>query len=409
MDSFKRHLLRMTVISLCLLAMMGCTKKNNLTGNNWSNIHSKTVDDPIGLVDAFSFPSDTLRVISGSESKLLTGNYQGNQAVAFMRFTDVPRQANINVTEDDSCYVRLMLVKRSPVSRTPLKLRLYKVNSVWNDTLSVMSNLEYLEGSELTVPDSVSIFGKEVFLKIRGEQLKTWESGADSTGFNLAVKVVDDGYVEFRASESSVGAKLNIKYKDLDDTSFQVVTKTAARDSYTLTEVQDAVSSLWKIDNAKATRMFIKWTPTNSLFTDDDGNQLSAQEIKRLTVNRATIILHAKPGHYYTGGSSFSMFPFNLKRDNISLSSPPVVADYQIVNYTPYSTGTVSGDSLEVDVTPLVQAYISGEKLPMGMAIQSTQERQNFGSIEFYDFSVSTPVEKKPYVRISYTPPYLKQ
>lgn len=402
-------MLRLGVFSLCLLAVMGCTKKNNLTGNNWSNIHSNTVDDAIGLVDGFSFPSDTLRTISGSETKLITGNYQENQAVAFLRFTDIPRQATISVTEDDSCYVRLMLVKRSPISRNPLKLRLYKVNGVWNDTLSVMNNLEYLDGSETAVPDSVSIFGKEVYLKVRGEQLKTWEANADSTGFNLAVKVADDGYVEFRAAESSVGAKINIKYKDSDDTSFQVVSKSAVTDSYTLTEVQDAASAVWKIDNAKATRMYLKWTPTNSLFTDDEGNQLSTQEIKRLTVNRATIVLHAKPGHYYIGGSSFSIFPFNLKRENISLASPPVVADYQIINYTPYSTGSVTGDSLEVDVTPLVQAYVSGEKLPLGMAIQSTQERQNFGSIEFYDFSASTPVGKKPYLRISYTPPYLKK
>jgi hypothetical protein len=39
--------------------------------------------------------------------------------------------------------------------------------------------------------------------------------------------------------------------------------------------------------------------------------------------------------------------------------------------------------------------------------IQSLQERQNFGYLEFYDNLSATPSDKLPYVRIIYTPPFL--
>ncbi|MDD2229968.1 MAG: hypothetical protein PHY48_11205, partial [Candidatus Cloacimonetes bacterium] len=138
MDSFKKLLLMLALISLSLLAISGCTRKNNLTGNNWSNVNTKTIDDPNNFVDGFSFPSDTLRVVTGSETKLLSGDCQDTQAVAYLRFTGLPRQATIDLVDLDSCYVNLMLIKRSPATATKLKLRLYKINRAWTDTLSLM-------------------------------------------------------------------------------------------------------------------------------------------------------------------------------------------------------------------------------------------------------------------------------
>ncbi|MDD2230148.1 MAG: hypothetical protein PHY48_12125, partial [Candidatus Cloacimonetes bacterium] len=327
----------------------------------------------------------------------------------YLRFTGLPRQATIDLVDLDSCYVNLMLIKRSPATATKLKLRLYKINRAWTDTLSLMDNMEYISNSETEVPDSVSIFGKEVKLKLPPDVVQNWETNADSTGFNIAVKVVANGFIEFRSAESSVGAELNLKYKKVDGTAYQVFNTTVLKDSYTITDNQELVSTAWKINNPKATRMFLKWVPNNSLFKDNDGNQMSTLDIKRLTVNRAVVVLHAKTNPYYIGGSSFSLFPFNLTREDISITSPPLIADYQVISLTPFSTGTLVGDSLEIDVTPMVQAYISGEKPANGFTIQSTQERQSYGDLEFYDFSAATPAAKKPYVRITYTPPYLKQ
>jgi len=82
-------------------------------------------------------------------------------------------------------------------------------------------------------------------------------------------------------------------------------------------------------------------------------------------------------------------------------------SDYEKLVYTYKSEGYITGDSLTVNITPIIQAYTSGDKIPKGIMIQSTQERQNFGTLEFWDCNDSTPIEKKPYVKITYTPPYL--
>lgn len=409
MDKIMKLSLWILTIGVMVVSITGCTRKNNLTGNNWSNVSGKTVDDYIGISNAFSFPADTLKAVSGSELKLLSGDYESTQTVAFLRYTGLPRQSVIDACDIDSCYVNLMLVKRSPVSRNPLKLRLYKINGVWNDTLSVMNNMEYIQGTEMTVPDSISVFGKELKFGLPPDVVKAWETNADSTGWNFAVKVVDEGYVEIRSRESSVGAELNLRYRKTGETSFVVFNTRPTKDNYSIVSIPEAASAEWKLNNARATRMFIKWEPRNALFTDNDGNQLSAEEIKRLTVNKAVIVLHVKSNPYYSSGTAYNIFAYNLTRDSISISSPPLAADHETLLYTPYSTGSISGDSLEVDITPLVQAYVSGDRQAKGISIQSLHERQNYGEIEFYDFTSTTPTAKKPYVRITYTPPYLKQ
>ena len=86
---------------------------------------------------------------------------------------------------------------------------------------------------------------------------------------------------------------------------------------------------------------------------------------------------------------------------------PLVTGDYEIIAYTVTSTGIIKGDSLTVDVTPIIQAYTSGDKTPKGIMIQSLQERKNFGSLEFWDCNEGTLPEKKPYIKITYTPPFL--
>ncbi|MBP7310678.1 MAG: hypothetical protein KA984_05280, partial [Candidatus Cloacimonetes bacterium] len=71
------------------------------------------------------------------------------------------------------------------------------------------------------------------------------------------------------------------------------------------------------------------------------------------------------------------------------------------------ATGLADGDSIEIDITPIVQAYSSGDKTPNGIVLLSQHERQNFGYLEFWDTLSATPEAKQPFVRITYTPPFL--
>ena len=126
-----------------------------------------------------------------------------------------------------------------------------------------------------------------------------------------------------------------------------------------------------------------------------------------MTINKASLVLHIKNDDYYHSTKSYSLYPFNVVKESIETPVTLVKSDYETLVYTVTSSGTITGDSLTVDITPIIQAYTSGDKTPKGIVIQSTQERKNFGTLEFWDCNESTAAEKKPYIKITYTPPYL--
>ena len=101
MDSFKTKWCLLLLICLTVFIGSGCTKKNNLTGNNWSDTHRLTADDKTGIVMGYSFPAETLSQIKGTETKLLVANYRSATAKAYLRFTGLPDPDNI--TDLDSC------------------------------------------------------------------------------------------------------------------------------------------------------------------------------------------------------------------------------------------------------------------------------------------------------------------
>lgn len=411
MDSFKKLLPWLVLISLSIILLSGCTRKNNLTGNNWSDAYARTVVDSTGVIMGYSFPADTLKAISGSETKLLVGEHNSATAITYLRYTGLPASAVITDLEVDSCFISLNILKRSPLPRNPLKLQLYKINRAWNDTLSLINetDLELIPGAEYTVHDTIAITGRTVKIPLTVTSIYDWESEADSTGWNLAIKAVNSGWVEIASAETASGPVIQVKYKEEGDTAFSSYSSEPAKDSFTLTAPEAVISNAWKLSNLSPSRIYVNFQPNYTLFKDNSGNPLSAVDLKRLTINKASLVLYVKENNYYTGSTTFSLFPFNVVRDSISSQVPLLKSDYELLIYSSTSTGLVSGDSLEVDITPIVQAYTSGDKVPLGIMIQSMQERQNFGEIEFYDCLARTPDAKKPVVKVTYTPPFLKQ
>ena len=410
MDSFKTKWCLLLLICLTVFIGSGCTKKNNLTGNNWSDTHRLTADDKTGIVMGYSFPAETLSQIKGTETKLLVANYRSATVKAYLRFTGLPDPDNI--TDLDSCYISLKVLKRSPLSRESINLQLYKVLKALPDTLASLteSDLQIIDGATAVV-DTISTVGEVFKLNLPFSAIYNWEE-PDSTGWNLALKV-DGGWLELAAAEVSGGPTLYFKYKTSSTaTSFSTYNSLPFRDSYILEAPLATSSAAWKIDNLSSQRMFIKYAlqdSVNALFKDTEGHILTQQQVRRMTINQAQLILHVKPGTntYYTGSSTYSLFPYNVVKADINEITPLVKADFEQILYTTTSSGLVSGDSIEVDITPIVQGYSSGDKEPYGIMIMSTQERQNFGSLEFYDNLSSTPPEKMPYIRITYTPPFL--
>jgi hypothetical protein len=146
-----------------------------------------------------------------------------------------------------------------------------------------------------------------------------WETETDSTGWNLALKI-DNGWVEIASNETVNGPKLNLRYKTSEEGTWNDVSKKPDRDTYFLEAPEGMASETWKIDNLTSTRLYIKYSlqdTLNTMFRDNEGNLLSLTELKRMTVNKAVLVLHVKPNTntYYTGSTTFSLYPFNVVKE----------------------------------------------------------------------------------------------
>jgi len=405
MESFQAILKLLICLTIILTVLSGCTDKDNLTGNNFSDVRALTVDDETGMMMGFSFPAAEEISISGSEKKLLAGDYNDARALSFFRFTGLP--ANIESIETDSCFLSLNIVGCYAL-RNSLMLKLYKVNKVWNDSLDPAnitdSDLSPNPIATYSLADTSGTAGEEITFSIPETEITNWQN-PDSTGWNLALKVENEGWVEIYSLESSQTPKLNIKYKTEEE--WITYNQSPAKDTYTLEAPVTTPSSQWKISNLTSSCLYVKYEPTSTIFVDNAGSELTAEQRKRMTINKASLVLHIKNDDYYHSTKSYSLYPFNVVKESIETPVTLVKSDYETLVYTVTSSGTITGDSLTVDITPIIQAYTSGDKTPKGIVIQSTQERKNFGTLEFWDCNESTAAEKKPYIKITYTPPYL--
>lgn len=410
MDSLKKPVHLLIVLLIGILAFSGCTKKDNLTGNNWSDVQALTIVDTLGLNIPFSFPADTLLATSGKESKLLVGNHRNAQAKSYLRFTAFPDMADLIFENADSCYISLKILKRSPQPRSPITLKLYKTNQAWKDTLAQLDENAFtpIAGAEVQIND-VPLAGLSVKIPMSFDAIRYWQCPADSVGLNMVLTTSDEGYVEVASAETTFEPTLFFKYKYAADDGYQSYEKKAAKDTYLLDAPEAAGFSPFMIDNLSPRRLYIKYDPTETLFKDMQGATLSAQQLKQLTINSAKLVLYIKDNPYYTGSTTYSLFPLNVKlAADITAPLQLATTDCERMVQTLAAFGLVDGDSLEIDITPIVQAYTSGDKTPNGIVIISQHEGQNFGYLEFWDSTTATPDNLQPYVKITYTPPYLQ-
>ena len=111
-----------------------------------------------------------------------------------------------------------------------------------------------------------------------------------------------------------------------------------------------------------------------------------------------------KDNPYYTGSRTYKLRADRMN-DSLDITQPVEIEDSRLATGIP-TEQLVRGDSLVVDITPIIQAYSSGDKIPYGIVIRSLQEMINYGKIEFWHFE-DAPADKRPKLRLTYTPPFL--
>ncbi|MDP3113965.1 MAG: hypothetical protein Q8M98_04225 [Candidatus Cloacimonadaceae bacterium] len=396
-----------TLSVILILFATACTRKTNPTGNNWSDVRPLSFTDSTSFDMGFSYAAT--KTVSGNESNLLVGNFEGLQAAAVMRFTGLPKDFSIPVGYQDSTYLELTLVRRSPLIRYPVNLDVYKLNQVWaaDSTNSIQdANMTLISTQCFTIPDTVLAAGTEVRIPIPVSAIQNWfnASDADTLGWNLVIKSNVGAWVEMRATETGRGPSLRFKYFSGTPAAEKEYKNRATRDSYRVdTDLAPLLTDQWVIRNISPSRIYVKFLDNFDLYKDMNGAVLDALSRQRLTINKAELIFHVKENPYYGSSVQYSLRGDRVSRDSI-LTAIELTDTDAVSGIT--TTTFIRGDSVVVNITPLVQGYTSGNQANKGVIIRSMQEMLNFGKLELWHFN-DAPAGKKPKLRVTYTPPYL--
>ena len=412
-----RVLAIMALAMLTLFLGTGCIRKSNPTGNNWSDVYPLSFADSTSFIAGYSFAGSG--TVKGTETNLLCGKYEGIESVTLLRFTGLPKAGDFSIPGgyQDSTWLELTLVKRSPLIRYPVELKVYKLNQSWaadSTQLVQDANLSLITPVAFTIPDTVAASGTSVKIPIPMSEIEAWTSSADTLGFSLAIRSGDESYAEILSAESGRGPKLRFLYRlDTDDAEAddRVYEQRPTRDSYRVdSDAAPLLSDRWVVANISPSRIYVNFAMDYTKFRDvprngqEIGLVLTEVQRKRATINKAELVLHVKSNPYYKSSSQYSLRGDRV-RDSLDLTVPVEIADDKVASGI-ISQAIVRGDSVVVNITPLIQAYSSGDSEPWGVVIRSMHEMLNFGRLEFWHFT-DAPANKKPTLRVTYTPPFL--
>jgi len=391
---------------MLMMLISACTNKDNLTGDNWSGIRPQTISDSL-FTSGFSFPFEGK--VSGKEPVLILGNHQSKDAMPVLRFTGLPE--NIDTAQNGE--LSFVVLRRSPYARGAISLNLYKLNQNWvadSTALVLDTNLSASAlAANISVPDTIShTSGDTIRVLITANDIKNWKS-ENITGFNLALKTTDNGFIEIKSVESGNGPILKFDYTSTGSSTTKSYSSRAIMDSHRLNySASEVVEDNWTMRNIGPSRIYMKFDLDRAKFVDAEGNPLSDQQYKRCTINRAELVLYIKNNPYYNG-VGYSFIARNVVKDSVFSAIALTKDDMEVISFTPTSLGTVSGDSLKINITPLIQAFTSGDRENKGIVISSMQEMLNFGELEFWHFGdPSLPATKAPKINITYTAPFFE-
>jgi len=400
----------MLLLTALLLALGACTRKDNLTGTNWSDVEAIIIEDAASLEGGFSFAPDTLVSIKTGRKSLLVGNWQGSHASSLIRFSGLPTETILDTYSTlQDARLDLVVLRRDSVTRNPLNLKIYKVNRTFTDPDSLLAT-DYEYVADAVVPATIAS-SDTISVDLAPELIKNWQTDADSTGLNFLIAPEDgvEGFAELRLGGTSQGSKLSYTYKATAEAEDAEFGSYSSLETYSFSHPGTTPSAdTWRLSNFNPQRMYVDIQPQYTLYKDNDGNILSEDDLKRVNINKAELVLFIdKDKANLHNAHSYYVNALLVKEkpeapETIDTSNMEAIT----FAYPLISSAQHDADSLSVNLTPIIQAYTSGKKEAKGIVIMSNYERKDFGEIEFHH-PESAPSGKTPYIRVKYTPPYL--
>ena len=408
------------IIMIISLIMISCTQKDNIVGSGGSGEYT-----PLNITINHNYFTEIYSYEDScaysNSNTMVFGKYNEESSFSLLRFTSLP-DTSFEIT---SVNISLEIKDRNNfdvVDNTTLKIaRINDIEWFENATWWVASdstdwnNSEHFSETDYTdlLPEEYEVECEEdsIYITLNTNIMVDWINEDVNSG--LVIYSDTDGFMEIYASEYSNDENpiLTFEYRETQEDTLITETIETCYDCmvYEIDNNYIKFENEFKISNIQPINIYTKFDILESIFTDVlpvdfiIENADTALFLQRVTINKAELILNNDGTNSYPLGGSIYLSPYIVTVDTINTDFPeiPLLSFEDIEDlYISSSTDTLQSEQINIDITKVIQYYISGEYDNNGIVIRSLNVNDNFIHTEF---------DIEPEIRITFTPPYIEE
>lgn len=404
------NITKIILILMFCLSLIACDNKNSLVGFPGSHINSYQVTIPDSCFDLAYTWGDSIRIYSNN-TKLLLGNHDNIEARTLILFNNIPEDVTIQsgtaklyIKVNNKAYCNAMLVSVNKITKEWSQNQANWSNSTSSTTWSSLGG-DYTPISSIgnvTINSSTDT----LMIELPTSLIQEW---SDSNSLNYGIMLTqnnpsDNQFVEFYSSNTAyIGPRLDFDYVKTNGDTISY-SRYAAADCFIhnqterITQIDENNLSIWNLPSkAMVFKARLPW----ELFRNAGATNINSEEdLKTITINRAELVLQKNSDVLSNTNKKFNLYSCFV---NSTFSDKP-----NIFNSTSYTASQLTIDSLKtnnqlfVNVTPLIQGYVTKKKSNNGFIVKSNYQNMDFSRTNFYGLLANDPT-KRPKIVIKFS------
>jgi len=413
------------VVMLMFILLSGCSNRKNVIGEDTEiQPHILTIASEDIIEYSYSYQNNPTPFLRNNKS--IVGKFLHNESLTLYRFANLPDSGFVATEEPAELVINIKSHYNSEGLILHLGLIKQQWNHIhatweyaeediaWNESWIDYHNLDILEiSNQVSESDSTVVFTFPSSLI--QDIVEGWiVEERESYGLALFAETsasVDNRYLEFWSRETVDAPRLQFEYHPAaDDTTVVEYNRIPIQETFINSEIIEEAQFLGEemvLANLAPIRTVLKLNIEEEFF-----DPLPADgDLKKITVNKAELFLFRQENeeNYHFAETLFEIYPYILQEEFIPEEFDESINDkMEVVSPSYTSVLNSAADSVAVNITSIVQSYVSELRDNKGIVLRSSLENKDNSFVSFHN-QMSPEEDKRPYLRIIYTLPFTQE
>lgn len=415
-------LIKLSSLSIFMIVLVfSCTKKNNPVGLNEGPEPTEIVLTDTSLFKNCYSYQDSLETYTNN-NKIIVGNFDNAKVKSLIKFTSLPD----TVESIENNQLQLTLVNKDSLNFARA-LKFARINQAWKENYvnwqnatdstqwqpDAFSDIDFeYELTDWADSTIISIASEKFYNEVEGKLVV--DSLIAENGIAIyAEEEAANSFVEFFSLESSFSPSLKFNYISSEADSMLTYEEEVSSDII-LSEKIDGDNTEFekfenelKISNILPVKMYMNIDFSAETMIENLQNINTTEDLRRMTINKAEIILHKQLEEQFPERTIFTLRPYVVTSEDATFP-PNYYEDYTFVSYSNDSTVDSEEDKYSLDITKILQKIVAEEIDYYGLIFRSLEEDADFEFIKFAT-KFNNDENLRPAIRIIYTTPVLDE